>query len=222
MIRFGCLYSSIYRPSIPGASSRPAIFLDRDGVITEETGYLHKPGDVSMLPAAAESIAALNRSGLAVVLVTNQSGIGRGFYEWAAFEAVQSRIHAEMAQGGAWLDAEYACGYYADGPLNCAPEAARFRKPETGMLEIAADELGLSLPDSWIVGDKPSDIETGIRAGLRGAIHVLTGYGAATRSEVTAFPRERLSHCQIHLADSIADVPTLVTAARAFKFLPHP
>lgn len=180
MLRFGCLYSFLSRPANPGKPPRPAVFLDRDGVITEDTGYLHTPEEVRLLPGAARGIAMLNQAGWPAILVTNQSGIGRGFYGWEDFERVETRIREELAREGAWLDAEFACGYYDSGPVRFAAECAHFRKPNPGMLELAAEELSLSLPDSWLIGDKPSDVEAAMRAGLKGAIQVMGGYGAAT------------------------------------------
>lgn len=190
-------------------SPGPAVFLDRDGVLTKETGYLHQPEDVRFLPGAIASVARINQLGLPVVLVTNQSGIGRGYYKWTDFERVEAGIREELARAGAWLDAEWACGYYP-GDITFEPGAERFRKPATGMLEEAAAALTLSLADSWLIGDKPSDIETAINAGLRAAVHVNTGYGAETRSEVVALARQNQSTCRIYLLDSLADLIPLL------------
>ncbi|HYA16071.1 MAG TPA: HAD family hydrolase [Bryobacteraceae bacterium] len=197
-------YSS--RPVDGTIPHRPAVFLDRDGVITEDTGYLHRPEEVRFLPGAIEAVARINELGYPVVLVTNQSGIGRSYYGWREFERVQERIRQELAAGGASIDAEYACGYYSPSALAFAPDAARFRKPEPGMLELAALDLALSLPDSWLIGDKPSDIEAARRAGLRGAIHVMTGHGAATRAEVEALARR----FNVQFADSLAGAVRLL------------
>jgi D-glycero-D-manno-heptose 1,7-bisphosphate phosphatase len=204
----------IRHPVLPSTAPRRAVFLDRDGVITEDTGYLHRPEEVRLLPGAVETVSRINQLGVPVILVTNQSGIGRGLYGWQDFERVQARIRQELAQAGAWLDAEFACGYYSPSQLEFAPGAGHFRKPEPGMLEQAAAELALGLPDSWLVGDKPSDIETAIRAGLQGAVHVLTGYGAETRDEVIALSRRNQSRCEIHLAGSIADLLPLLGSSK--------
>jgi D-glycero-D-manno-heptose 1,7-bisphosphate phosphatase len=200
----------IERSAPPGVAPRAAVFLDRDGVITEETGYLHRPEDVRFLPGAIDSIKAINRMGLPAVLITNQSGIGRGYYEWPDFDRVQSRIRQELSGKGAWLDAEWACGYYPSSKLEFPPDASRYRKPNIGMIQEAAAALSLSLPHSWLVGDKPSDIETAIHAGLYAAVHVLTGYGAETRAAVVQLARLNPSSCQIHLIDSISDLPSLL------------
>ena len=196
----------ISRPAERGISPRAAVFLDRDGVITEDTGYIHEPDKLRFFPGAIRAVARINESGYPAVMVTNQSGIGRGYYNWSKYQEYQYYLRRELTAGGAFLDAEYACGYYSPSTLKFEPGAEHFRKPEPGMLELAASELALSLPASWLIGDKPSDIEAAIRAGLRGAIHVLTGYGAATRSEV-----EKLAgDFNVQFAESLAEAVSLL------------
>ncbi len=192
---------------------RPAVFLDRDGVITEETHYLHRPEDVQFIPGALEAVSRMNELGLAVVLVTNQSGVGRGYYGWQDFELVQTHIESALSARGGWVDGVWACGYDPDGTVD---ESARYyRKPNPGMLIDAAAKLKLDLSDSWLVGDKPSDIETAINAGLRRAVHVLTGYGRETRSEVVRLGQEKRSSCEIHFCDAVADVVSLLMTVGA-------
>jgi D-glycero-D-manno-heptose 1,7-bisphosphate phosphatase len=206
------LHWHIPRPVEADATPRPAVFFDRDGVITEETGYLHRPEDVRFLPGAVESIAQINRMGIPAILITNQSGIGRGMFTWADYERVAFRIRQGLATAGAWLDAEWACGYYPSEKVRFEPDADRYRKPNPGMIQQAAETLALSLPHSWLIGDKPSDIEAAIRAGLQGAVHVMSGHGAATRAEVVELSRQNESSCRICLVDSIED---------ALSFLPR-
>ena len=185
---------------------RAAVFLDRDGVLTHDSGYLHSVQELTFVTGSIEAVARINDLGTPVILITNQSGIGRGYYNWRDYENIQERVRQELAAHGASLDGEYACGYYFPSELEFEPGAARFRKPEPGMLELAASDLALSLPDSWLIGDKPSDIEAAMRAGLRGAIHVSTGYGAATRGEVEALARGY----NVQFADSLADAVSLL------------
>jgi D-glycero-D-manno-heptose 1,7-bisphosphate phosphatase len=206
------LYWHVAHPVPANATPRPAVFFDRDGVITEDTGYLHRPEEVRFLPGAVECIARINRIGVPCVLVTNQSGIGRGLYTWADYERVAFRIREGLASGGARLDGEWACGYYPSDQVRFEPEADWYRKPNPGMIRQAAETLALSLPDSWLIGDKPSDIEAALRAGLQGAVHVMSGYGAATRGEVVQLSRQNQSACQIYLVDSVED---------ALSFLPR-
>jgi D-glycero-D-manno-heptose 1,7-bisphosphate phosphatase len=192
MRRTPSLYCHISRLPESGISPRPAVFLDRDGVVIEEADYLRDPAKVRIIPGAIEAIARLNDLGIPVILVTNQSGIGRGFYGWPEFEQVQAKIREQVS-----FDAEIASGFYSPSTIAFEPGAEHFRKPNPGMLELAAQELAIDLSQSWLIGDKPSDIETALRAGLKGAVHVLTGYGAATRAEVQKMAGP------IYFADSI-------------------
>jgi len=107
----------------PGSfDRRPALFVDRDGVLVEDTRYLGKPEHLRVLPGAAEALARCNRLGIPIVLVSNQSGIARGYYDWQGFHAVQAALAASLRKVGARLDAVFACAYHADGraPLNIA------------------------------------------------------------------------------------------------------
>lgn len=158
-------------------SGRPALFLDRDGVIVEETNYLHRPDEVRMLPGAASAIAAVNRAAIPVVIVTNQAGIGRGYYDWKDFHAVQSLICNELEKVGARSDMVIACAYHENGVGEYACDDHPWRKPQPGMLIEAAARLGIDLPSSFIVGDCLTDIQAGARAGLRTGAMVETGHG---------------------------------------------
>jgi D-glycero-D-manno-heptose 1,7-bisphosphate phosphatase len=172
------------RPAAPG---RAALFLDRDGVIVEEVNYLHKPEDVRVLPGAAELIASANELGIPVIVVTNQAGIGRGYYGWPEFEAVQNAISDALAPAA--IDAVFACPFHVDGqpPYDVADHPDR--KPNPGMLTRAEQLLGVDLARSWFVGDTAADVEAAARAGLAGAIHVLSGHGEREREAVLAAPR---------------------------------
>ena len=145
-----------------------ALFLDRDGVIVADTGYLGRAEDVRLLDGAAAAIARCNALGMPVIVVTNQSGIARGYYDWSGFRAVQAALVAALAGAGAHLDAVLACAYHADGkgPLRVA--AHPWRKPKPGMILAAAERMNLDLSRSWIVGDKAEDLAAGAAAGLAG------------------------------------------------------
>jgi len=160
------------------AAAAPALFLDRDGTIVEEVHYLHRPAEVRLETGAARTIRAANEAGFAVVVVTNQAGIGRGYYGWDEFAAVQRRLIELLAAEGARLDMVLACPFHEEavGSYRVADHPAR--KPNPGMLMDATKSLGLQLPRSFIVGDRLSDIEAGRRAGLAGGFLVGTGYGA--------------------------------------------
>jgi D-glycero-D-manno-heptose 1,7-bisphosphate phosphatase len=168
-----------------GTIRRPALFLDRDGVITEEVNYLHRPEDIVLIDGAAEVLASANRLGLPVILVTNQAGIGRGYYGWEAFEHLQDALFAQLAALGALVDAVFACPYHPDGVGEYASDHPA-RKPRPGMLFRAAEMLDVSLRTSWMVGDKVSDVAAAQAASLRGGLLVLTGHGREHRNAALA------------------------------------
>lgn len=177
---------------------RPALFLDRDGVIVEETHYLSRVVDVVLIEGAGTIVADANRRGVPVVVVTNQAGIGRGYYDWEAFAAVEEEIAQQLARCDARIDAAFACGFYPEHPG---------RKPNPGMLLAAARMLNLDLARSWIVGDHASDIEAGANAGLRGGLHLLTGHGAGQRE---AAIRQRRDGFEVRPGESIADAAAII------------
>jgi D-glycero-D-manno-heptose 1,7-bisphosphate phosphatase len=156
---------------------KPAVFLDRDGTLNEEVGYLSRAEDLRLLPGAAAAVARLNAHGIPVIVVTNQSGIGRGYYGWEAFAAVMGRMEALLAAERARIDAVYASPHHEEGHGEYAVADHPDRKPNPGMLLRAAEEHGLDLTRSWMVGDKAIDVEAGHRAGCRTCL-VHTGYGA--------------------------------------------
>ncbi len=186
---------------------RPALFLDRDGVLVAEVGYLHRPEEVRLIPGAAALIAAANRAGLPVVVVTNQAGIGRGIYGWAEFRATQERISADLAAEGAALDMVLACPFHAKAESPYRHPAHPCRKPRPGMILRAAERLGLDLAGSWIVGDRALDLEAGRAAGLAGGAQVLTGQGAAERDAALEVTTGRF---RVLGAESVAEVPAML------------
>src|SRR5580704_1605453 len=136
-----------------GAPERPALFLDRDGVIVADTRYLGRPEDLRMMDGAASAIARCNALNVPVVLVTNQSGIARRYYDWDGFRAVQAALSAELAAVGAHLDAVLACAYHAKGNEPLRNVNHPWRKPNPGMIFAARDRLEIDLSRSWIIGD---------------------------------------------------------------------
>ena len=145
------------------------MFLDRDGTVTEEVGYLNHLNRFRLLNGAAEAIRKLNEALLLVIVVTNQSGVGRGYFPEQLVRDVHERMAAELQKAGARLDGVYYCPHVATDNCGC-------RKPKTGMLERAARELELDLKNSFVVGDRHGDVELSHSAGAR-SILVRTGYG---------------------------------------------
>jgi D-glycero-D-manno-heptose 1,7-bisphosphate phosphatase len=148
---------------------RPAVFLDRDGTIGEELGYVNHIDRFQIFPFAAEAIRQLNQAEIPVIVVTNQSGIARNIFPESLVHEVHKKMVAELAAGGAWIDAIYFCPHKTEDACEC-------RKPNPGLLLRAAREHDLDLPGSVVVGDRYADLEMGHAAGARGIL-VMTGYG---------------------------------------------
>jgi D-glycero-D-manno-heptose 1,7-bisphosphate phosphatase len=197
------VWCEVRSAAAPGGA---ALFVDRDGVIVEEVDHLCRVEDVVVVAGAPELIGAANRRHIPVVLVTNQAGIGRGLYGWAEFLRVQDAIVAVLETQGARLDAVYACPHHPSGRGEFLHPDHPARKPNPGMIFRAAGDLGLDLRKSWLVGDKAIDIEAARRAGLAGAMQVMTGYGA------TEWPRSAAlatGDFEVRCGRSIADAATL-------------
>lgn len=161
----------------PFARPVPALFLDRDGVLIEEKNYVSDPKDVCILPGIPELIRGARNLGLAVVVITNQAGIGRGYFGWAEFMEVEKRISQLLDERATRVDAVLACPFHRDATGPYRRENHPWRKPNPGMLLEAARALNLDLGLSLMVGDKASDQQAALSAGLHCGVHVLTGYG---------------------------------------------
>ena len=148
---------------------RRAVFLDRDGTIGEELGYVNHIDRFQIFPYAAEAIRELNQAKIPVIVVTNQSGIARNIFPESLVHEVHKKMVAELAVGGARVDAIYFCPHKSEDACEC-------RKPNPGLLDRAAREHALDLAGSWIVGDRYADLEMGYAVGARGIL-VMTGYG---------------------------------------------
>ncbi len=157
---------------------KKACFLDRDGVVIEDADYLSDPALVRLIPGAAEAICAFRQAGYLVILVSNQSGIARGYFTEEQLKQVETKINQELAEKSAFLDGIYYCPHHKKGIV---PEFAidcDCRKPKPGLLLRAAAEHGIDLKQSFIIGDKASDTEAGFNAGCCAAVLVRTGHGA--------------------------------------------
>jgi len=158
------------------AGRRPAVFLDRDGTLIEERGYLSRLDGIALFPFTVDAVRLLNRAGLAVVVLTNQSGVARGYFEEAFVRETHRVLGERIAAGGGRIDAFYYCPHYADGKVERYRQACECRKPKPGMFLRAAADLSLDLARSFSVGDRWSDVEAGLAAGARGVL-VRTGFG---------------------------------------------
>ena len=149
--------------------SQPAVFLDRDGTINAEMGYINHLSRFVLLPQAIPAIRRLNEAGVKVVVVTNQSGAARGYFPASLVDEIHAHLKQLLAAGGAHLDGIYTC-------LHGPADGCACRKPRPTLMEQAARDLDLDLSRSYLVGDRYSDIQTAANAGAKGIL-VLTGYG---------------------------------------------
>jgi D-glycero-D-manno-heptose 1,7-bisphosphate phosphatase len=151
----------------PGTEQRAAVFLDRDGTIIEDVGYLRRLEQVAFFPWSIDAIRALNRAGLPVVLITNQSGIARGLMTEAFVDQTHRFIAERLAAGGARIDGYHFCPHHPQGKVEPYARECNCRKPGCGMIERAAAELGLDPSRSFVVGDTWLDVGAGRAAGAR-------------------------------------------------------
>jgi histidinol-phosphate phosphatase family protein len=153
-----------------------AIFCDRDGTIIRDVGYLNDPAQVELLPGAAAALGELKRQGFLVVLISNQSGIARGLITVEQAKQVHQRCSNLFSERGVEIDGALYCPHSPEDGCSC-------RKPSPGMLLEAAERFGIELGDSWMIGDKESDLEAGCRAGCR-VIHLRARDAVVEWSEV--------------------------------------
>jgi len=155
---------------------KPAVFLDRDGTLIDDRGYLDRMELLSLFPWTADALRLLKRAGYTLVVVTNQSALARGIIDEAFLAEVHRELSARLARGGAVIDRYYHCPHLKDAPIERYRLACRCRKPGPGMIEQACQELDLDPAASFMVGDRWLDVECGLAAGTR-AIQVLSGHG---------------------------------------------
>lgn len=165
----GCWLSCI--DGFETASGGPALFVDRDDLLIHDPGFIHQAAQVVLKPGAAGLLHRAQAAGWPIIVVTNQSGIARGLYGWTDFEAVNARMIHLLETQGARLQAILACGFHPQGQGPLARDHD-WRKPGPGMIRAAATQLGVALAQSWLAGDRWSDIRAARTAGLAGAIRI--------------------------------------------------
>ena len=178
--------------------TRRFVFLDRDGTLVRDRGYTHKLTDYELLPGVRKGLLRLSRGGFALAVVTNQSGIGRGYYAEADLQAFQAHLFADLERSGIRFECTFFCPHLPEAGCTC-------RKPAPGLLWRAREELGADLGESWVVGDQPADLELARRGGCRGA--VLVGVDAIRQGELG----------EVHAVRDLEEAADLILAQGAEK-----
>jgi D-glycero-D-manno-heptose 1,7-bisphosphate phosphatase len=177
-----------------------AVFLDRDGTLNVDKGYAHRIEDWEWLPGAVDAIAALKKAGFLVIVITNQAGIARGYYSGADVTRLHAWMNEELEKYGTRIDGFYYCPHHPEHGGEC-----ECRKPRPGMLFQARQDFDIDFSRSWLIGDKASDIQASVAAGVK-SILVLTGYGKDHRAllsgetvcaeDMAAASNLVISHCK--------------------------
>lgn len=167
-----------------------AVFIDRDGTLNEEVGYVNHIDRLRLYPWAAEAIRKLNRARVPVIVITNQSGVGRGYFSEELVHKVHQKIALELAASEARLDAFYYCPHHPDAAQETYRKKCQCRKPLAGMLDEASKRFNIDVKSSYVVGDSARDMEMGFKAGAR-TVLVMTGYGRGNYENQRArWPRQ--------------------------------
>ena len=195
---------------------RPGLFLDRDGVLIEEKNYLRDPREVELSIGVLGILERANSHGWCVVIITNQSGIGRGLFTVEEYEEVTRRM-LDLIGERDLIDAIYCCGDHPD------KQKSEWRKPGTGMIETAIEELGIDRNRSLLVGDRLSDVIAGFSSGIPNVYHVQTGHGARERSMVREWQRSqreyknKTTRSKLHYVENIAAVGSAILDVKALE-----
>jgi D-glycero-D-manno-heptose 1,7-bisphosphate phosphatase len=188
-----------------------AIFIDRDGTLNEDIGYVSSPEQLALYPWAGEAVRLINEAGIKAIVITNQSGIARGMYTEETLDAIHQKMIEELATQGAKLDGVYYCPHHPEIGQARYRIVCDCRKPKTGMLDRAAREHNIDLSRSFVIGDKASDINLALNAGARAAL-VLTGYGRETEARRDLFPCE-----PAFVAETLLDAARLILDTRVLR-----
>jgi len=189
---------------------RGAIFMDRDGTISEEVGYVNHLSRWRLLPRSLEAIRLVNQAGLLAIVATNQSGVARGYFSQDLVEAVHGKLRNLAEESGARLDAIYYCPHHPSEGAAPWRSACDCRKPKPGMILRAAREHAIDLPASFVIGDSVVDIEAGAAAGVPGVL-VLTGYGRG----LVEHQKDRFRTPPVHTAEDLLEAVRWILNRRA-------
>ena len=189
-------------PAVTSSTLRPAVFLDRDGTINEQMGYINHISRFQMLPGVAAAIRRLNEARIPVVVVTNQSGLARGYFPEELLTAVHEKMVALLAEQGAHVDGIYVCPHHPEAKKEEYRVNCDCRKPKTGLLVQAAADQGLDLANSFVVGDRWSDLKTAKASGALPVL-VLTGYGRGDAQYIGPTQEVQPAFVGVDLAEAV-------------------
>jgi D-glycero-D-manno-heptose 1,7-bisphosphate phosphatase len=179
---------------------RPAVFLDRDGTLIEDMGYINHIDRLHVFPWTGPAVRKLNEAGIPVVVVTNQGGVAMGYFPEVLVEDIHDKIRSELNKSGATLDAVFYCPHHPNGVVEKYRRTCQCRKPAPGLLLRAAQEFDIDLQRSFLVGDRFRDAETAFGIGAKGIL-VLTGYGKGEYE----YQRGTWSRMPDHIAANLKD-----------------
>jgi D-glycero-D-manno-heptose 1,7-bisphosphate phosphatase len=186
---------------------RPAVFIDRDGTINEEMGYVNHPSRFILLPGTAEAIRILNKTGFLAIVITNQSGAARGYFPRDLVEEIHNIMIRLLKDHGALVDAVFTCPHYPNGVVSEFSIDCPCRKPKTGLIDQARKQFDIDMLKSFVIGDRFSDIQLAHATVTRGIL-VKTGYGKGNLAHV--IPQQPIQ--PDHVADNLLQAVQWITA----------
>jgi len=164
-----------------------AVFMDRDGTIIEDVGYLNHPGAIQFIPGSIEAIKMLNAAGYKVIVITNQAGVARGLISENMLQTIDKTLHKWLLSGGAHLDGIYYCPHHPEHGYYPYRQVCECRKPHPGLIKRAQKDFDIDLSQSYMIGDKATDIEAGQKVGVK-TIMVLSGHGTEEKGKLKNAP----------------------------------
>lgn len=179
---------------------RPAVFMDRDGTINEQMGYINHLSRFHILPGVPEAIKLLNENGYLVIVITNQSGVARGYYPISLIQEIHTYMRESLKKEGANIDAVFFCPHYPRGKVEEYSRECDCRKPKTGMIKQARESFDIDMSISYMIGDHFTDLEMAHNCGLR-SIMVKTGYGLGEADYILPL----MDHKPVYVADDLLD-----------------
>jgi D-glycero-D-manno-heptose 1,7-bisphosphate phosphatase len=194
-------------------AGRPAIFIDRDGTLSHEIGYVNHPSRFKLFPFAVDAVRTINRAGVLAVMVTNQAGVARGYFPESMIDEVHGLVRTAMDAGGARLDGVYVCTHHPTEGEPPYRQDCNCRKPRPGLLRRAEAELGADLSRSWFVGDRHGDLQVAWNVGARGAM-VRTGYGLGELAYRAPHWTRQPDLVADHLLEAVEQILALQEAGR--------